>query len=205
MKENRKLIQIILIFAGLFLIIATYFYYPKINENKLRGSVIQDKPTDITDGANKDNTFENVEYKGLYDFDKPFIIISEKAYILSENPNIIYMTDMKVTINMSDGRTVMITGDKGTYNKETYDCFFENNVKATDGETTIQSENLDLFASKDIASIYNNVNLINKNGSLKADKVDYDFETKYYKISMFNNKKVKINLIQWIILKNSGL
>ena len=92
MKENRKLIQIILIFTGLFLIIATYFYYPKINENKLRGSVIQDKPTDITDGANKDNTFENVEYKGLYDFDKPFIIISEKAYILSENPNIIYIS-----------------------------------------------------------------------------------------------------------------
>ena len=198
MKENRKLIQIILIFAGLFLIIATYFYYPKINENKLRGSVIQDKnkPTDITDEASKDNTFENVEYKGLYDFDKPFIIISEKAYILSENPNIIYMTDMKVTINMNDERTVIITGDKGTYNKKTYDCFFENNVKATDGETTIQSENLDLFASKDIASIYNNVNLINKNGSLKADKVDYDFETKYYKISMFNDKKVKINLIQ---------
>ena len=196
MKENRKLIQIILIFTGLFLIIATYFYYPKINENKLRGSVIQDKPTDITGEANKDNTFENVEYKGLYDFDKPFIIISEKAYILSENPNIIYMTDMKVTINMGDERTVIITGDKGTYNKETYDCFFENNVKATDGETTIQSENLDLFASKDIASIYNNVNLINKNGSLKADKVDYDFETKYYKISMFNDKKVKINLIQ---------
>ena len=196
MKENRKLIQIILIFTGLFLIIATYFYYPKINENKLRGSVIQDKPTDITDEANKDNTFENVEYKGLYDFDKPFIIISEKAYILSENPNIIYMTDMKVTINMGDERTVIITGDKGTYNKETYDCFFEDNVKATDGETIIQSENLDLFASKDIASIYNNVNLINENGSLKADKVDYDFETKYYKISMFNDKKVKINLIQ---------
>ena len=205
MKENRKLIQIILIFAGLFLIIATYFYYPKINENKLRGSVIQDKQTDMTDKKSESNTFENVEYKGLYDFDKPFIILSEKAYVLSEESNIIYMTNMKVTMNMNDGRTVTITGDKGTYNKETYDCFFENNVKATDGETIIQSENLDLFASKDIASVYNNVNLINKNGSLKADKVDYDFESKYYKISMFNDKKVKINLIQWITLKNSGL
>ena len=160
MKENRKLIQIILIFTGLFLIIATYFYYPKINQNKLRGSVIQDEPTDITDEANKDNTFENVEYKGLYDFDKPFIIISEKAYILSENPNIVYMTDMKVTINMGDERTVIISGDKGTYNKETYDCFFEsvnNPVEATDGETIIQSGNLDLIATKDMVSIYNNV------------------------------------------------
>jgi len=196
MKENRKLIQIILIFTGLFLIIATYFYYPKINENKLKGSVIQDEQTDITDETIKDNIFENVEYKGLYDFDKPFIIISEKAYVLSENPNIIYMDNMKVTMDMSDGRTVIITGDKGTYNKETYDCFFENNVKATDGETIIRSENLDLFASKDLVSIYNDVNLTNKNGSLKADKVDYDFEAKYYKISMFDDRKVKIKLIQ---------
>ena len=196
MKENKKLIQIILIFTGLFLIIATYFYYPKINENKLKGSVIQDEQTDITDETIKDNIFENVEYKGLYDFDKPFIIISEKAYVLSENPNIIYMDNMKVTMDMSDGRTVIITGDKGTYNKETYDCFFENNVKATDGETIIRSENLDLFASKDLVSIYNDVNLTNKNGSLKADKVDYDFEAKYYKISMFDDRKVKIKLIQ---------
>ena len=196
MKENRKLIQIILIFTGLFLIIATYFYYPKINENKLRGSVIQDKPNDTTDEASKDNIFENVEYQGLYDLDKPFIILSEKAYILSKDPNIVYMTNIKVTISMNDGRAVIITGDKGTYNKETYDCFFENNVKATDGETIIQSENLDLFASKDMVSIYNDVNLINENGSLKADKVDYDFEAKYYKISMFNDEKVKIKLIQ---------
>ena len=106
------------------------------------------------------------------------------------------MTYMKVTMKMSDGRTIIITGDKGTYNKETYNCFFENNVKATDGETIIRSENLDLFASKDIVSIYNNVILINKNGSLKADKVDYDFEAKYYKISMFNDEKVKIKLIE---------
>ena len=76
MKENRKLIQIILIFTGFFLIIATYFYYPKIGENKLRGSVIQDKQTDE---KSESNTFENVAYKGLYDFDRPFIIISEKA------------------------------------------------------------------------------------------------------------------------------
>ena len=196
MKENRKLIQIFLVFTGLFLIIATYFYYPKINKDKLQGSVVQDKPTDTINTTSTNNTFENVEYKGLYDFDKPFVIISEKAYLLSEKPNIVYMTNMKITINMSDGRSVIITGDKGNYNKETYDCFFTSNVKATDGETIIQSENLDLFASKDMVSIYNDVNLINKSGSLKADKVDYNFEAKYYKISMFNDKKVKIKLVQ---------
>ena len=37
--------------------------------------------------------------------------------------------------------------DKGKYNKVTYDCFFEKNVKATEGETEIFAENLDLLAT----------------------------------------------------------
>ena len=35
--------------------------------------------------------------------------------------------------------------------------YLEKNVKATDGETKILSENLNLLSSKDSASIYNNV------------------------------------------------
>ena len=64
------------------------------------------------------------------------------------------------------------------------------------------SENLDLLSSDESATAYNDVILTNENGSLQADKVDYNFETKYYKISMYNNKKVKVKLIQWVTLKN---
>ena len=35
--------------------------------------------------------FKNVQYKGLHDVDKPFTIISEKAYILNEEPEFVYM------------------------------------------------------------------------------------------------------------------
>ena len=86
--------------------------------------------------------------------------------------------------------------NKGRYNKETYDTFFEDNVKATDGKTIILAENLDLLATEDFVTVQNNVVLTNDSGSLLADKIDYDFETKYYKISMFNDEKVKIKLIQ---------
>ena len=47
-----------------------------------------------------------------------------------------------------------------------------------------------------MAKIYNNVDLTNEDGMLQADKVTYNFKTKYYKISMFNNEKVKIKLIE---------
>ena len=195
-KSSRQYIQIILIFIGLALIFTTYFFYPSFNKSKLTNSVIEDEEDNKIVDKNVENEFENIEYKGFYNFDKPFIIISEKANILMDDPNIVHMFNMKFTLKMNDGRVVTITGDEGTYNKVTYDSFFQNNVKATDGETEIYSDNLDLLATQDVITIYNNVELFNKSGSLKADKVDYNFEEKNYKISMFNDKKIKIKLIQ---------
>ena len=103
---------------------------------------------------------------------------------------------MRVTLDMDNGKVIIITSDKGRYNKVTYDCFFENNVKAIDGKTTVLAENLDLLATEDSATVYNNVFLTNDKGSLQADKVYYDFETKHYQVSMFSDKKVKIKLIK---------
>ena len=75
-------------------------------------------------------------------------------------------------------------------------AFFEKNVKATDDKTIILSENLDLIASEDIATIYNNVRLNSDKGSLQADKIEYNFEKKFYRISMFDDTRVKIKLIE---------
>ena len=196
MTTNKKLIQVMLISIGLFLIITTYFLYPKIGDDKLKGSVVQDDIADAIDEEKKGSKFENIEYRGFYDVDKLFTILSKKARVSSEEPDIVYMDDIKAIINLNDGRTITITSEEGIYNKITYNCFFKGNVKATDGEIEILSENLDLFATKDYASIYNNVNVTSKSGSLRADKVDYNFEAKYYKVSMFHDGKVKIKLIK---------
>ena len=198
MTANKRIVQLSLISIGLFLILATYFFYPKIIKNKLlEEETVEDvaTKTDMTD-SKEHNTFENVEYKGLYDINKPFKVKSEKAYILIKDPDTIYMTNMHVTLDIDDGRVIIITSDKGSYNKVTYDCFFKNNVKAIDGETTVLAENLDLLATEDSATVYNNVFLTNDSGSLRADKVYYDFETNHYQISMFSDKKVKIKLIK---------
>ena len=142
------------------------------------------------------NTFDDVEYKGLYDLDKPFTVYSKEAHILDNNPNIVYMSNMKVVISMKDGRLVVITSDQGRYDKVNYNCFFEYNVKATDGETTILSKNLDLISTNETALVYNDVILTSKRGSLKADQIKYDFNNENYQVSMFNKGKVKIKLIK---------
>ena len=194
MKANNKA-QLGLVSIGIILILATYFLYPKLNESKIISEKNIDKQKIETD-EEIINTFENVEYKGLYDRNNPFVVKSDDAYILTDDTNIVFMSKMHLVLFMNDGRVVNITSDKGRYNKVTYDTFFEDNVKATDGENIVLAENLDLIASEDVAHIYNNVILKNDESSLRADKIDYDFETRYYHISMYKDEKVKIKLIQ---------
>tara|TARA_B100000686_G_C16758604_1_gene957216 strand:+ start:974 stop:1558 length:585 start_codon:yes stop_codon:yes gene_type:complete len=194
MNKNKK-IQIALIIFGSLLIFSTYFFYPKISEKKfLKNEINIKEPLKIT--TEQSNVFENVSYEGFYNVINPFTINSDNAYILEEEPEIVYMKEMHVKIYMNNGTIINIRSDKGRYNKVTYDCFFEDNVVASDEETTVYADNLDLLASEDLVSVYNNVLLTNEKSTLKADKVDYDFERKYYQISMYTDKKVKIKIIE---------
>ena len=194
-KEQKN--QIILILIGLILIILTYFYYPYMKKTNLENdNMLQSESKKID--VEEDTSFENVEYKGLYDLDKSFTVRSEKANIFNDEPDIVYMTKMHVVLYLNDGRIVNILSNKGRYNKVTYDCFFENDVKATDGETKIFSGNLDLLATENSVKIYNDVVLKYPTGSLQADKIDYDFETKYFKVSMFDDESVKMKVIKWV-------
>ena len=198
MKKQHKT-QLTLLLTGLILFILTYIYYPNLNKNKfLKNQTIQEDAEGNLD-SNQDTSFENVKYKGFYNLDKLFTVEAEKAYILDEEPDVVYMNNMHVILHLNDGRIVNITSNKGKYNKITYDCFFENDVKAEDGETEIFSENLDLLATKNSVEIYNNVILNYTTGSLRADKIDYNFETKYFKVSMFNDKTIKMKVIKWAI------
>jgi hypothetical protein len=171
-------------------------FYPNINKNEFTENQSVGKNVDETVTLDKTTTFESLEYKGLYNFDNPFKVRSKKAYILNEEPDIVYMDVMHVILYLSDGRIVNITSDKGRYNKRTYDCFFEQNVKATDESTIIFAENLDLLATENSVEIYNNVFLDYATGNLQADKIDYNFETKYFKVSMFDDKSIRMKVIQ---------
>ena len=196
MKKKQQKIQIALISIGLLLIISTYFYYPLMKKAELAKDQLQQKKLEKNITHDKTTFFENVEYKGLYDLNKPFIIKSEEAYILNEEPDIVYMNTMHVILHLNDGRIVNIISNKGSYNKRTNDCFFEDEVKATDGKTNIFADNLDLLANKNSVNIYNNVRLNDPTASFQADKVDYDFETKNFKVSMFEDKKIKMRVVR---------
>jgi len=197
MKKQSR-IQFVLLFTGIILILATYLYYPNlIKEETLETeNVMEDLQLKEQMNEGQSSSFENVKYKGFYDLDKPFTVQAEKAYISKEDVDLVHMKNMHVILYLSDGRVVNITSEKGRYNKTTFDCFFESNVTATDAETMIFAENLDLLATRNSVEIYNNVKLDYPTGSLKADKIDYNFETKYFKVSMFDDQRIKMQVIK---------
>jgi len=198
-KKKEKSIQIILILFGLFLIIGTYLYYPYVNDLKTGNKQTEpglDDPNNFLLNVDQNTSFEKVEYNGLYNYNKPFVVKSDKAHILTSDPEIVHMINMNVILDLGEGRIVNILSDKGLYNKITYDCFFIENVRATDGETQIYSQNLDLLAARSFVEIYNEVQLNYPTGSLRADKIDYDFEKKFFTVSMFDDDKVKIRVIK---------
>ena len=196
MKQKQKKAQIILTSIGLILLLITYFYYPYMKKVKFTDNQVVQKDESNTPDIDQGTSFENVKYEGLYQINNTFSVISEKAYILNKEPDVVYMTNMHVILYLDNGRIVNILSNKGRYNKVTYDCFFEDDVRATDEETKIFSDNLDLLATEDSVKIYNNVIVNYPEASLRADKIDYDFVTKYFKVSMFDDKAVKIKVLK---------
>ena len=196
MRKTQKKIQIFLFIVGILLILITYFYFPYKNKSLVEKNIQENIPAISDNLTEKSTSFENIEYQGFYDMDKTFVVKSEKGYIEEKEPDIVYMTNMHVVLYLNDGRVVNILSEKGTYNKANYNCFFEKNVRASDGETKIFSENLELLGDKSTVKIYNNVLINYPTGSfLQADKVDYNFETKYFKVSMFDDKRIKMKVL----------
>ena len=101
MKKEHQKTQIILITIGIFLILATYFFYPYMKKTQLaKNKSIQDDVIESTD-EDQETTFENIQYQGIYDLDKTFTVNSEKAYILKNDPDIVYMNYMHVILYLS--------------------------------------------------------------------------------------------------------
>jgi len=89
-------------------------------------------------------------------------------------------------------RTIHIHSDKAVFDKISNDCEFFGNVKITEQDNVITSDNLDFYNSKNSLQAYNNVKYNGMKGDLIADKMDVDLLKNEANIFMFKkNDKVK--------------
>ena len=190
MKKN-KIIQFSLVIGGIILFFFSYYSSDKdkivdIDKNILVGGVSQ-----LTKEIS--NIIENVEYVGSNNKGTFFELNAAIAEIKYDKPNISHLQDVFVVIKLSNLRTINIRSDKAVFNKISNDCEFFGNVEITEQDDIITSDNLDLYMSKNLITVYNHVQYNGIKGFLIADKMDIDMLKNEANIFMFNKKnKVQV-------------
>ena len=189
MSSNKK--QFLLFFVGIFLVIVTYIIYPRIGE-ETRDQYLADKKQ--KEMGSSDTTFENIKYEGFDANGNRFEIGSKMAKVKSENPNITYMETVDAYFYLQDGRVVTVKSLFATYNRETNDIFFKDEVVIDDGESQLYSDNLDIVMSSNFVKAYNSVRFSENANWMVADKIEIDLSKKISTISMYTDEQVKIKL-----------
>ena len=145
MKKN-KIIQFSLVIVGIILLFFTYYTSYKgkivdIDKNIAIGDVVQ-----LTEETS--NIIENVKYVGTNNKGIFFELNAAVAVIKHDDPNISQLQDVFVVIRLRNFRTIHIHSDKAVFNKISNDCKFFGNVKITEQDNVITSDNLDFYNSK---------------------------------------------------------
>ena len=190
MKKNR-VIQFSLVIAIIILFFTTYYSGDKdkiVDANKNSSTENASKLTEETS-----NIIENVNYTGTNNKGTFFELNAAIAEIKHDEPNLSRLQDVFVVIRLRNLRTIHIQSDKAVFNKISNDCEFFGNVKITEQDNVITSDNLDFYNSKNFLQAYNNVEYSSMKGALIADKVDVDLLKNEANIFMFKkNDKVKV-------------
>ena len=190
MKKNR-VIQFSLVIAIIILFFTTYYSGDKdkiVDANKNGSTENASKLTEETS-----NIIENVNYTGTNNRGTFFELNAAIAEIKHDEPNLSRLQDVFVVIRLRNLRTIHIQSDTAIFNKISIDCEFFGNVKITEQDNVITSDNLDFYNSKNFLQAYNNVEYSSKKGALIADKVDVDLLKNEANIFMFKkNDKVRV-------------
>ena len=190
MKKNR-VIQFSLVIAIIILFFTTYYSGDKdkiVDANKNSSTENASKLTEKTSYV-----LENVNYTGTNNRGTFFELNAAIAELKHDEPNLSRLQDVFVVIRLRNLRTIHIQSDKAVFNKISNDCEFFGNVKITEQDNVITSDNLDFYNSKNFLQAYNNVEYSGMKGALIADKVDVDLLKNEANIFMFKkNDKVKV-------------
>tara|TARA_Y100000590_G_scaffold43034_1_gene45814 strand:+ start:562 stop:1143 length:582 start_codon:yes stop_codon:yes gene_type:complete len=190
---NKKvLIQIFLFFTFIFLSI--FFYYEYFKKDTQILDISNSQKIDSTK-KEESNLISDLRYFSVDDKGNKYEIKSQYGEMGLDNPDIIFMTNVKAKIDIFNSDPIIITSNFAKYNIKNYDTNFEKDVLVKHDDNKVNGENLDLSFQNNLMSMYNNIIYQNPDTKLFADKLEIDLVTKDSKIIM-NNKKSKIKIIR---------
>ena len=143
-----------------------------------------------------ENLIQDLKYQSTDKKGNKYEIIAKKGNIDKDNPDIIYLENVKAIILLQNSDLISIRSNFAKYNIRNFDTLFSDSILVNYGEHVLKSGFLDLSFENNIVSLYDNVSYLSGISSLKADKAVIDILNKKTKIFMEDsNKKVQINNI----------
>ena len=191
-KSIVQSIIIFFIFLAIFLFLNKYFknYQSQeletIIENSKESLSVEKKSNII-----KDVTYSTVDIKG-----NKYEIYSKTGEVDLNNPNLIFMKDVKAKIILQNNEVIFIISDFAKYNNLNYETNFSKNIKLSYIEHIINCENIYLNVENNFLTMYEDLIYLGKHGKVNADRVEIDLLTKDMKIMMDDDKEnitIKVN------------
>ena len=183
--KKKKVIFFIKFF--ILLIIVLYFKFLK------KEKVTEIETLNSDEINNNSNIIEDVYYSSKDAKGNEYIIKALKGEIDFKQNEIIYLTNVKALIKLTNSNNVEITSNYGKYNSNNFDTIFSKNVVINYLDNKITSEYLDFSMQRNLMIISKNVIYTNLENILKADVMEIDINTKDSKIFMHKtNEKVNI-------------
>ena len=184
----RKIAKIFVILS-LTLLVALILYSKYFKEEE----VSKEKNIIIEEEVYKSNIIKDVNYTTKDKDGNEYIINANQAEIDYSNANILFLTDVKAFIKLSNSEIITITSDYGKYNSENFDTIFSKNVLINYLENKINGEYLDFSYTRNSMIISKKVVFTNLENILEADVIEINIKTKDTKIFMHENEK-KVNI-----------
>ena len=188
-----KKIYIQLFLLLILVIISIFLFFKYFKQSNLRN----DFNIDMEQSTNtSDSLIEDLKYLSTDKEGNKYKIEAKKGNIDKNNPDIIYLENVKAIILLQNSDYISIKSNFAKYNTKSFDTLFNDSVSVDYGEHILRSEFLNLSFENNLVSIYENVRYLSGISTLRADKAEIDILNKKTKIFMDNpDKKVQINNI----------
>jgi len=195
MNINKgKVTQITLLLLSFLLIFYTYYFLPKQNQGSIKVETKEEVKT--VEEIKSKNTFKNTEYISTDKEEKKYTTRSKESYILQNEPDLIYLTDVySFTTLKKDNTLIEIRSKKAMVNKKTKETTYENQVIITNKNYKITATIAKHFSQKNLIIIDGNVVMKDLTDGLShvvyCDTVEIDTTTNNAVVFMKDkNKKV---------------
>ena len=128
-----------------------------------------------------------MRYSGLDLEGNRYTIISKEAINSDLNPEIVIMNGVSATFYFKDNTQLNVTSEKGEYNNKTLDIRFDENIEALYQNGKLSAGKAEFSNSNSYLTVSEKVKVIDPKGSIFADKLVFDLNTK--KLNIISNSE----------------